>query len=615
MPQCSSSATGPSGAHVDPSGCTSAVALLEHWGISPRYITTADLEASGGQLLDALMAGAPDVTARVQAAMNGHEGELVLTGFVLITDKVTIPRTCTIGVIGGQRTNGGFYINAGFNLAASHCLALQRGEPGPSVNAFTMYFYQPAVTGRADLIAYPCAIDASDAARSQFANIRVTLGINGFDLSDSPTLSNPGGIDLTGIECGCFGENFIIGDAYDFVNIGTFRAWPFMFPGRADLMAVWTDGQTVAFRAERVDGLVVNSLTSWRAKVVLGRADLALTLLSAQVQSMVLDAPGSWLELAGGKTVIGMLYTSKDGNEAQPVVWAKAGRHDIMEIDARVSSIDAFRVDAGAELAIHSGTIVCERLDRTSLVANGGRLTIGPAVTIHWPDTGPLTAPVAEQRAGGQLQWLNPHIGQQQAWPSTAVVYASDHAHNICQADRLHPHTASFNTAWRSGSYSSRAITLRNMAGSGVEIVGAYGTGTVWSRVIRRARGLLAAPVAVEANDDTAYDQSDGWTGFAYQAVVQWRSRIRARSGIALRGMLDLFVANASGTMTTVATFRDDNTTFHGNVVVAGSLTLTGELLAHLPGPFANDAAAATGGVAIDNMYRVTGGTIAWRQV
>lgn len=31
------------------------------------------------------------------------------------------------------------------------------------------------------------------------------------------------------------------------------------------------------------------------------------------------------------------------------------------------------------------------------------------------------------------------------------------------------------------------------------------------------------------------------------------------------------------------------------------------------PGPFADDAAAATGGVAVNSIYRKTGGTVAWR--
>ena len=43
-------------------------------------------------------------------------------------------------------------------------------------------------------------------------------------------------------------------------------------------------------------------------------------------------------------------------------------------------------------------------------------------------------------------------------------------------------------------------------------------------------------------------------------------------------------------------------------------LATGGDIFAKAPGPYANDAAAATGGVAIGQTYRVTGGTMAYRQ-
>lgn len=45
------------------------------------------------------------------------------------------------------------------------------------------------------------------------------------------------------------------------------------------------------------------------------------------------------------------------------------------------------------------------------------------------------------------------------------------------------------------------------------------------------------------------------------------------------------------------------------------SLPTDGRVFTSTAGPFANDAAAATGGIAVGEMYKVTGGTIAWRQV
>lgn len=46
-----------------------------------------------------------------------------------------------------------------------------------------------------------------------------------------------------------------------------------------------------------------------------------------------------------------------------------------------------------------------------------------------------------------------------------------------------------------------------------------------------------------------------------------------------------------------------------------GVLEVRADALEELaPGPYADDAAAATGGVAVGELYRVTGGTVAWRQ-
>lgn len=50
------------------------------------------------------------------------------------------------------------------------------------------------------------------------------------------------------------------------------------------------------------------------------------------------------------------------------------------------------------------------------------------------------------------------------------------------------------------------------------------------------------------------------------------------------------------------------------NDVVRASFDISG-FHGSVPGPYADDAAAAAGGVAVGHLYRVTGGTIAWRQV
>lgn len=47
--------------------------------------------------------------------------------------------------------------------------------------------------------------------------------------------------------------------------------------------------------------------------------------------------------------------------------------------------------------------------------------------------------------------------------------------------------------------------------------------------------------------------------------------------------------------------------------LVSALTTRVEALEAPLPGPFADDAAAATGGVAVNSAYRKTGGTVAWR--
>ena len=39
-----------------------------------------------------------------------------------------------------------------------------------------------------------------------------------------------------------------------------------------------------------------------------------------------------------------------------------------------------------------------------------------------------------------------------------------------------------------------------------------------------------------------------------------------------------------------------------------------GKLKSKLPGPYADDAAASAGGVAANEIYAKTGGTVAWRQ-
>lgn len=71
--------------------------------------------------------------------------------------------------------------------------------------------------------------------------------------------------------------------------------------------------------------------------------------------------------------------------------------------------------------------------------------------------------------------------------------------------------------------------------------------------------------------------------------------------------LFDALVIDASGHLSFM---RDDGTTtaafFNAN---------TGAFLLSPPGPYANDAAAASAGVNVGQLYRVTGGAVAWRQV
>ncbi|MEM7318486.1 MAG: hypothetical protein AAF408_05625 [Pseudomonadota bacterium] len=403
-----------------------APVYLEHYGIT----TTANKAVEG-----------TDYTVQVQAAMEATEGELIFTGWVKISDKIVCPNRCSPNCPEG-RTYGGFSIFSDFNMSATCVFQPGTGEAGATIGKLGMWFYQPvAPASRAELIQYPPAVNIGapegEAALFDVAATNIiagreyeikTVGTTDFTLIGSPNndvgtvfeatgpgtgtgvadtvpgsvpapargsmeqmrieqawdgvigVGNCGGYKIGLLEMSAFNRNPDFWGARDFIQIETIHIWVFGFPANPILTALFYDGQTIGFRARQCDGLTVDKLQVFRAKVVIGRSGIT-SILPIKINDLSLDGDKAVLRLDGECSKISMCYSTKSAsaeNAAYQDILASGGLHEINSAKVTSNSDGAVLTIGDADLHIDDYEIRSVAPDRRAGLAQGNsRLSFG----------------------------------------------------------------------------------------------------------------------------------------------------------------------------------------------------------------------------------------------
>lgn len=400
---------------------------LEHWGI-----VTASTAA----------AATTDYTTQVQAAFNAAQGDLLFTGWVHITDAVTLPATCRLDSVRG-RDRGGFAISTDFNLAAAGVLILPVSD-GCEIARFGFEFTQAAATAsglRSDLVAYPPAINMGAATRATLGEIRILRGIDGIVGE-----GNCGGAKIDIIESSCFGRNVVIDGALDFVHVESIHVWPFGFADNFNLTGIFYDGIGRALVLKKCDGWVCDKLGTFRVPVEIAYPD---THLPAVFDTVQLDGNGSDLLASVGRVMIGKLYATR-GTHTGAGIQITGANVNVGQIVIASSTDPEILVSAG-RLAINGGTMTSLHLDRVFARVTGGDLSM-TGVVLSWPSTGGArTVPMIDQIGG----WLNlagchPTL----TTPTSPVIaIATDSLRNFVDASGLQPHTMALPVGALVGDY------------------------------------------------------------------------------------------------------------------------------------------------------------------
>lgn len=255
-------------------GPAGPTAYWEHWGLSPRYIDPGELsfDLEAPVTVATIMASAPDSTDIMNAAMAEHVGTIVATGYLRADGQLIYAASCSVIGLAGHMSSVGVSHHSNFDMSVDYCGVLEAGEPGGLIAGFTIHFEQPVEpASRDDLIRYPWALHTGDSARLLLPLIQIVGAVNGIHGRNTAAPSNPGGAVLGTLQLCSFGETFLLNDAYDTVKVDDFRAWPFMIAGFPALLAIYEDGRTTAWRAEKVDGLLVDALSTSKTRVYVGR--------------------------------------------------------------------------------------------------------------------------------------------------------------------------------------------------------------------------------------------------------------------------------------------------------------------------------------------------------
>ncbi|MBY5934889.1 hypothetical protein KUV51_17940 [Tateyamaria omphalii] len=407
---------------------------LEHYGISTSATKAAPTA---------------DQTAALQAAINGTEGDLLFTGFVLVKDKISLSNKCRLHCPSG-RTNGGLTVKAGFNMSATSVLEGVDIENGVSIGDLTVWFAQPSTTDRSSLRQYPPCVDLNDGTRNKIDNLRIEgawVGIKGN--------SNVGGTRFGHLELGCFDTNIEVDGALDFVHCESIAIWPYGSAGSAR-ESIFYDGVTVGLKLGRVDNWNCDKLSCFRVKSIIDNP-ASDSRLPAQFGSIALDGNDALLILGGGSSQIANIYSTK--NTVAP------GTERDITANTGIHTIGLFQAQSGADgIVLATGDAILSITDyqvnqlngqrRAAIAQQNAQLTIGRAR----PESNvPRTAAMFEQQVGATMR-----IGELMPRSATppAVPYVKFNSDEVLNYVETEVFEVDANTGWDQGYYTDASQNM-----------------------------------------------------------------------------------------------------------------------------------------------------------
>ena len=362
--------------------------------------------------------GVVDATAAIRAAVATGKRVYIPHGRYTVTDAITIS---TGQIIEGDGPRSTLLQIATFNMSAAgvFVLAASSKEQDVEIRDLWIRFTQPNFVGmtRADLTQYPPAIQGTNGNRAKFINLQITnawVGIvDGF---------GAGMLDRVEISAYSIGISLaMVTPALDGTHWTNYHWWNFdMGPNQTNL--VW-DGTTVAAQIGRVDGLMASDWVIFRGNINIGPT--AGTPGFYYLTNIMLDGPSSTLTINNSYVCEVVNFHSAKGAVESPSILIQGGRNSFTNtaIQSSMVSTPAVRVTGGGAL-FNGGTPWWKETAGCEFVSvTGGNCTLNNIVfATH---TAAHTAPFVHQSGTGFLVVNNcqfPSTGSGVAVQMDAVV-------------------------------------------------------------------------------------------------------------------------------------------------------------------------------------------------
>jgi hypothetical protein len=278
---------------------------------SPGAVNVLDFGADPTGVADS--AAAINAAAAVVASGSTRPKAVYLpTGTYRVNHQINL--TAAQCLYGDSRGSSVLMVDQAFSATDTAVIFVTNSlyDPGPVLRDFGITFQQPRdQTSRANFktlaaggtsgpggsgVKYPWAIaSGSDSMRVQCIRLRIGGAWDGITTNGHNTVYWLDDIEMGALDCGLSLGDDATG-VQDFCHITNYHFWTFDISGSL-YTSVFADGQTIAMRVGRVDGLDVKAFASFMGRLIV--TSNAAGFAAIQIANCLMDSDQATIEVNG----------------------------------------------------------------------------------------------------------------------------------------------------------------------------------------------------------------------------------------------------------------------------------------------------------------------------
>ncbi len=231
--------------------------------------------------------GIVDASTRIQDAINTRKSVYAPPGKYKTSTQIDF-----LHVNSTDTSRGQLFYGAGQDVSfiepttdfpsTSKLFNLGTGEPGPQIYDLNIAFTSTAPSSRAGLPTQPDALFVDATPRTEIVNVKITKGMNGIVF-----YANSGGSLVKNVKLSCFERNIVADGCLDTMRLKDVHIWPFELLSDSNYTDIFYDNDSRALEIGRVDGLVVEGMTTFGPVTLLrtGTTEFGSTLTGAALSA------------------------------------------------------------------------------------------------------------------------------------------------------------------------------------------------------------------------------------------------------------------------------------------------------------------------------------------